>query len=235
MPRTIPGRVRRSVLVRADGVVDEGHLDDAVVRRRARRDAVGAPGGARGDRERRGGLRGLRDRLALAVDADGVHVQAGEAAARADLELVGLAQPHGVGRRPCRRAVRGVATARVQVHPAGPLTAATAAADLGGPWAGARVPGDPGERDAPRGAQHRARRPAAGGDRGDLLGERDAHALGGQRPARGRERGGAIAQEDAAGAREGGQLEQSAPGHFLLHCHVFDKPCQVHELCTAPA
>ena len=234
-PEDDPRGVRRSVLVRADRVVDEGHLHDAVVRRRARRDAVGAPGGARGDRERRGGLRDPGDGLALAVDADRVHVQPGKAAARPDLELVDLAEPHRVRRPSGGLAVGGVAVAGVQVHPAAPLPATAATTQLGGSRAGSLAPGEAGERDAPRGAQDGARRPAAGGDRRAVPSERDAHALGGERPARGRERGRAVAQEDAAGAREGRQLEQSAPGHFVLHCHVFDKPCQVHELCTAPA
>ena len=59
----MPGRVLRPVVVRADRVVDERGLHDAVARAGARRDGVGAPRAARDDRRRaRPGRRAPRGR-----------------------------------------------------------------------------------------------------------------------------------------------------------------------------
>ena len=159
---------------------------------------------------------------------------------RADLQLVGLAQPHGVGRRrvPSRRPGRGHRRAcrciqRVHSPPRRrPRTSAC-------PGPVPALPGDArrARRAAGRAAPRLVDQPPAATAATVRVGASGMRTLSAvSAPARGRERGGAIAQRGRR-RRPRGRPGSSSRRRvsFLLHCHVFDKPCQVHELCTAPA
>ena len=160
-----PGRLLGRVVVGGHRVVDERHLDLAVDRRLARRDAVAAPRAARDDGRGSAGLGAARQarrhaRGRLCPHEAGAQLARG--AAQAQLELVGGAGEGrvGAGRQP--PAVGPVVADRVQRHPARPAAAALACAQLRLGVRAAR-PDEAHEVEAPRRAQHAGGAPAGGG------------------------------------------------------------------------
>src|SRR5262249_38734030 len=121
-----PGGVRGGVGVGVDRVVHERHLDLAV----AGRDAGLEAGPPLGARDHRGGPRDLGaaggDVAGAGGVRDGDELEPEAAAATAELELVGVADPDGVGALIVLGVVGAVGAGGAQRGPCGPAAAAAA-------------------------------------------------------------------------------------------------------------